>query len=57
MSIDIDHQKRIRRYENGQDKFNFQEETRKANPFLENFGRDRLSYKPETPLLANQFWR
>ena len=51
-----DVQKRVKRYENNLDKWDFQEETRKANPFLENFGRDRFSYRAETPILANRFW-
>ena len=51
-----DYQKRVKRYENGLEKWDFQEETRKANPFLGEFGRDRYSYRPETTLMANRFW-
>ena len=51
-----DYQKRVKRYENGLEKWDFQEETRKANPFLSEFGRDRYSYRPETTLMANRFW-
>ena len=47
----------MKRWENGIEKWDFQEETRKANAFLGEFGRDKLSYKVETGILANEFWR
>ena len=44
----------MKRYENGLDKWDFQEESLKANPFLKtSFGRDQYTFKPETLALRN----
>ena len=47
----------LKRWENGLNKWDLTEETRKANDFLEDYGRDRFSYKPETLILRNEYAR
>ena len=51
-------QRQVKRWENGLNEWDFQKETAKANPeLLQNFGRDQLTYTPETYKLSNMYWR
>ena len=44
-----DTQRQVKKWENGLNEWDLQKESRKANPeLLGNFGRDRLTYTPET---------
>ena len=49
-----DQYKTYKGWENGSKKWDLQEESRKANDFLDLFGRDQLSYRPETINLRNE---
>ena len=48
-----EHAKQVKRNENGLDKWDLQEESRKANNFLELFGRDQYTFSPEKLTLRN----
>jgi hypothetical protein len=37
----------VRKWDNGTIEFDLSESSRAMNPFLENYGRDRYTYKPE----------
>ena len=38
------------------DEFDLSKEVLEANPFLKNYGRDPLSYWPETTMIDGMFW-
>ena len=49
----VDASKNLRRWENGLNKWDLQEESRKQNNFLELFGRDQYTFEPENRTMRN----
>ena len=47
--------KDIKRWENGLNKWDLYEESRKNNKFLEMFGRDQYTFEPQTLMLRNLY--
>ena len=52
-----DSMKELKRWENGVNKWDLQDESRKANDFLELYGRDQYTFSPETLTLRNEHLR
>ena len=58
MATDTHSMKMVKRYENKLpgDEFDLTKESLKENPFLKNFGHDRLSYAPEKTMITSHYW-
>ena len=52
------HLKDLRNWENGHKKWDFGEETYKANKeMMDGFGRDPFGYDPENRMTQNMYWK
>ena len=45
----------MKRWENGLEKWDLTEETRKANDFLSDYGHDQYTYDPEAKAIYNLY--